>query len=114
MATRYHITLPIPEQARGDDPDLSFRAVGADRFAEELQKALRDCDLVDCWRAKQPDPEAVDEVLCQTDPLAAVIGEQRHLKIDLTVTTTLPGQVLRERMRWLAGSSWQLRDVTQA
>ena len=39
MSTRYYIRLPDPATARGDDPDLAFRAHGAEAFAEELQDA---------------------------------------------------------------------------
>ena len=30
MATRYYISLPDPARARGNDPELAFRAQGAE------------------------------------------------------------------------------------
>jgi hypothetical protein len=112
MPTRYYLTLPDPQRARGADPDLAFHAHGADAFAEELQQALRTDILFDRWRAKQPDPDAVDASLAVTDPQASVSGQQRDLRIDLVATTSIPGNVLKQRMRVLAGSGWTLTDVT--
>ena len=60
MATRYYLSLPDPEQARGGDADLAFRAQGADAIAAELQDALRNTALFERWRRSQPDPDAVD------------------------------------------------------
>ena len=114
MATRYHITLPDGALARGRDPALSFTAQGADTFAEQLQSALRSDGLFERWRAAQEDPDAVDPALGATDPDATVQGMQDDLHIDLIVVTSLPGDILRQRMRLLAGSGWQLRDVSKA
>jgi len=109
---RYYITLPDPAKARGSDPALAFTAHGADGFAEQLQTALTGTGLFERWRAKQEDPDAVGDAMAATDPSATVTGQQHDLKIDLVVNTTLPGEVLRQRLRLLAGSGWQLRDVT--
>ena len=46
------------------------------------------------------------------DPAATVRGEQSSLAIDLVATTSLPGNVFKHRLRLLAGSGWELRDVT--
>ncbi len=108
---RYYITLPNPATARGSDPALSFTAHGADGFAEELQSALTGTGLFERWKAQQEDPDAADDSMAATDPAATVSGEQSDLKIDLVVNTTLPGGILRQRLRLLAGSGWQLRDV---
>ena len=40
--------------------------------------------------------------------------EQRDLHIDLVATTSLKGDIVKHRMALLAGSHWQLRDVTAA
>ena len=109
---RYYITLPNPAKARGNDPALAFTAFGADGFAEQLQTALTGTGLFERWRAKQEDPDEVNDAMAATDPSATVTGKQHDLKIDLVVNTTLPGEVLRQRLRLLAGSGWQLRDVT--
>ncbi|MBB5207407.1 hypothetical protein [Chiayiivirga flava] len=114
MAQRYHLTLPDPAAARGSDAGLSFRSNGADGFAAELQDALRSTALFERWRNQQDDPDGVDEAMGATDPSATVTGEQRDLKIDLIATTTLSGNILKHRLRMLAGSAWQLKDVSAA
>lgn len=127
MATRYFIHLPDPGAARGNDGELAFTAHGADAFAEQLQVALRGDDLYRRWKARQPDDENDDadddaddadrnevdrdDPLAATDPAATVHGEPNDLGIDLVVTTTLSGHVLRHRLRILAGPHWELRDV---
>lgn len=114
MSHRYFITLPDPAAARGSDPDLSFQAHGAEAFARELQDALATPALFERWRAKQEDPDEVDERLGEIDPATMVEGHQSDLKIDLVVETTLPGTILQQRLRWLSGHAWQLRDVRDA
>ena len=76
MPAQYHISLPDPSKARGNDPDLSFHSQGAAGFAEELQDALRNGSLFERWKAKQPDPDAVEVQWGVTDPDATVTGEQ--------------------------------------
>ncbi len=114
MATRYYIRLPDGSRARGTTPELSFTAHSAEGFAEELQAALRSDGLFERWRKLQPEPDEVDPALAATDPNATVHGEQRDLHIDLVVTTSLPGPAFKQRLRLLAGSAWELRDVTAA
>ena len=112
MPTRYYISLPDPARARGGDAELSFRSQGADGFASELQQALQDDALFQRWRTKQDEPDEVDPALGATDPTASVSGSQDDLHIDLVVSTRLPSSILRQRLGWLAGGGWQLRDVT--
>jgi hypothetical protein len=114
MAQRYHLTLADPALARGAEPALSFRSVSADGFAAELEAALRGPALFEAWRALQEAPDEVDAALGATDPAARVTGAQRHLKIDLVATTSIPGSVLRHRLGLLAGKGWALHDVTAA
>ncbi len=114
MPTRYYVSLPKPEKARGNDAALAFSAVSADGFAQELEAALRTPALFEKWRTQQEDPDGVDPALGATDPAASVRGAQDHLHIDLEVTTSLSGELLRQRLRWLAGSHWELRDVRAA
>jgi len=114
MATRFHLTLPDPTLARGADPALSFTANGAEAFAMQLETALRDPAWIARWQAQQEDPDDVDPASLVVDPDAVVAGEQRDLKIDLTVTTTLSGNILRHRMGLLAGRNWQLHNVSAA
>lgn len=114
MTTRYYIRLPDPAKARGNDPELSFRSQGAEGFAQELQQALRDDALFLRWQARQDEPDTVDPALSATDPETRVTGQQDDLHIDLVVDTRLSSALLRQRMALLAGSHWQLRDVTAA
>jgi hypothetical protein len=108
---RYYIRLPDPTVARGEEPSLSFQALGAAAFADELSDALRHHTLFERWRAQQEAPNEIDPELGAVDPLAEVVAAQSHLAIDLEVSTTLSSNLLRQRLRWLAGSNWQLRDV---
>ena len=114
MAARYYIRLPDAKRARGGDASLSFTAVSAEGFAEQLEAALREPALFERWKGQQDDPDGVDPSLGATDPAATVRGEQDDLHIDLIATTSVPGEILRQRLRWLAGSAWELRDVTSA
>jgi hypothetical protein len=114
MATRYYLSLPDPSRARGSDPALAFNAHGADEFAAQLQDALRTPALFERWRQQQEDPDGVDASYGATDPAAVVHGQQDDLHVVLVVTTTISGNVLKHRLRLLAGSAWELRDVTAA
>ena len=109
--TTYVIRLPDPATARGSEPSLSFTANGYEAFAEQLQDALRSPALFERWRQAQPEPDEVDPALGRTDPQATVEGRREDLSVYLTATTTLPGEILRQRLRLLAGSNWELRDV---
>lgn len=113
MTIRYHISLPDPQRARAAG-GFAFRSQGAEGLAEELQDALRSDALFQRWRATQEDPDAVDPALGVTDPAATVQGEPHDLHVDLIVRTSLPGAVFKQRMRLLAGSAWELRDVRGA
>ena len=114
MATRYYISLPNPAMARGSDPALSFSAHGAEEFAAQLQDALRTTSLCERWRARQEDPDDVDPSYAAVDPNTTVHGRQDDLHVNLIVTSSIPGNVLKQRLRMLAGSGWELRDVTAA
>ncbi|MFA0924571.1 hypothetical protein [Xanthomonas fragariae] len=111
MPVNYSISLPDPKLARGGDPSVSFSAHGADAFAEQLQAALRDPSWFDRWRQLQANPDAVDPSLGVTDPSATVTGKQGDLRIDLVAITSIPGELLKQRMQVLAGHHWELRDV---
>ncbi len=111
MSVRYMIRLPDPAAARGTDPALSFSAHGYEAFAEQLEAALRTPALFERWRDAQPDPDAVDPALGATDPQARVEGRREDMSVYLTAVTSLPGEIVRQRLRWLAGSHWELRDV---
>jgi hypothetical protein len=112
MKTRYYLRLPDAKLARGPDPALAFRSESADGLAEELQSALRTPVLFERWKKSQSDPDDVDNGMAAVDPQAQVSGEQVDLHVDLVAVTSLPGAVFKHRLRLLAGSHWQLRDVT--
>ncbi|MEO5565393.1 MAG: hypothetical protein ABIR05_01840 [Luteimonas sp.] len=114
MSIRYHITLRNPEQARGDDPAFAFSGHGPQALAQEFEDALRVDTLFQRWRSAQDDPDEVDPGLGARDPDASVEGEQHDLHIELIAVTSIPGGVLKHRLRLLAGSSWELRDVSAA
>ena len=114
MPVQYAISLPDPAAAKGPDPDLSFNAHGADAFAEQLQAALSTPTLFETWRNKQEEPDDVDPALGLIDPSARVTGEQRDLRINLLATTSIPSDIFKQRMRMLAGTHWELRDVRPA
>ncbi|MGH8054567.1 MAG: hypothetical protein ACREP4_11685 [Stenotrophomonas sp.] len=111
MSVLYSISLPDPSKARGSDPRLSFTASGADAFAEQLQAALRTTELFERWKSVQDEPDDVDPSMAATDPNATVTGQQADLRINLQATTSLPGDVFKQRLRLLAGNHWELRDV---
>ena len=113
MATRYYLSLPDPSKARGAG-EFAFSSHGAEGFAQELQHALRGDALFERWRARQDDPDGVDPALGATHPGATVSGRQDDLHIDLIAVTSLPGAVFKHRLRLLAGSTWELRDVAAA
>ncbi|WDS35492.1 hypothetical protein [Pseudoxanthomonas sp.] len=108
---RYYIALPDPAKARGTEPAFSFNASGAEGFAQQLQDALRTNGLFTRWRNAQNEPDDVEPSLGAVDPTARVTGQVDDLHIDLLAETTIPGEVLKHRLRLLAGSGWQLRDV---
>ena len=70
--------------------------------------------LFERWRDLQEDPDGVEPSLGAADPSAVVTGEQTDLSVRLQATTVLPGEVFKHRLRLLAGSHWELRDVTSA
>jgi hypothetical protein len=111
MRTKYYLRLPDAAKARGSDPELAFRSVSAEGMAHELQEALRDPHLFERWRAMQDDPDSVDKGMGVTDPEATVTGKQNDLSVELVAATALPGAVFKHRLRLLAGSGWELRDV---
>ncbi|MFT3670100.1 MAG: hypothetical protein QM795_16350 [Pseudoxanthomonas sp.] len=114
MAVRYYISLPDPVRARGGDPAFSFDAHGAEEFAAQLQHALRTSSLFERWRSHQDEPDEVDASLGVIDPDATVAGKQDDLSILLVARSSIPGHVLKHRLRLLAGGAWELRDVAAA
>ena len=116
MTNRAHYYLQIKDlaHARGAEPALSYDGAGPNDFAAALQEALRSPLLFQRWRAMQPDPDSVDGHLGVTDQLATVSAKVADLHTDVEVITDLPMIIVRQRMSWLIGTSWQLHDVRHA
>lgn len=114
QAQRYYLTIANLAQAHGPDPELSFQGSSPQSFAEALQEALRHNVLFQRWKAKQPDPDEVDQSLAPVDPSATVTAEMHDLHVAVQVVTTLTHFVLRHRLFILIGPNWQLRDVAAA
>jgi hypothetical protein len=63
----------------------------------------------------QPDPDQVDQRLGVTDPSGQ--GHREGWSICTprwNVITDLPMSIVRQRLSWLIGMSWQLHDVRPA
>lgn len=108
MAT-YYIRIPDPDRARTSGT-FAFHSQSAPGMAEELQEALAGPGLFERWRDSQDDPDLVDPDLGPVDPAARVTGEG-DIAFDLVAHTSLSGEILRHRLRLLAGKAWELRDV---
>ncbi len=106
----YDIRIPDPARARAAG-QFAFGSQSAEGMAGELQAALSGTGLFDRWRAAQDDPDDVDPALGATDPSASVSGRQDDLAFDLVASTSIPGEILRQRLRLLAGGAWELRSV---
>src|SRR3954468_20094492 len=111
---RYYLGIDDLSRARGPISELSFQDNSPERFAAQLQAALREPTLWNRWRGMQPDPDAVDPSLGASDPTATVTAHQSDLHCDAEVVTSLPHAILKHRLSLLIGSHWRLRDVKSA
>jgi len=113
MASRNHYYLSIADlaHARGSVSELSYTGAGPNDFASALQDALHSSALFDRWRAMQPDPDDIDPNLGATDTQAQVSAKVADLHTEVEVLTSLPMSLLRQRLNWLIGAGWQLRDI---
>ena len=116
MSSRNHYYLSIDDLAhtRGTDARLSYDGVGPNDFAAALQEALRSPVLFEHWRALQLEPDEVDATLGATDPLAEVHAQAADLHTEVDLITSLPMSLVRQRLQWLIGTAWQLRDIRSA
>jgi len=115
MSSRNHYYLSIADltRARGSDAALRWDGAGPADFAAALEEALRSPALFERWRARQPEPDEVDPALGATDAQAQVHAKVADLHVEVDVQTSLPMSLLRQRLNWLIGAAWQLRDVRQ-
>lgn len=104
--------IRIPDTSRLDQAgQFAFDSRGPEGIAAELQDALRGTALFERWRQTQEEPDEVDPALGAVDAQTTVTARQRNLGVDLVVTTSIPGDLLRHRLGLLAGKAWELRDV---
>ena len=111
---RYYIVVDDLARAHGEVGELSYTGESPNEFAAALQAALRSSGLFQRWKALQPDPDAIDDSMGQSDPSATVTAKQTDVHCDATITTTLPHSIIRHRLSLLIGRHWTLRDVTAA
>lgn len=116
MATvqRYMFSIDDLAKARGESSELAFQGDSPELFASQLQSALREPALWQRWRAMQPDPDAVDPALGQSDPTATVEAHQSDVHVSCVVISSLPHAIIQHRMTLLIGRHWTLRDVSAA
>ena len=107
----YYFSIDELKSARGENAELAFNGHSPEALAEILQKALRDPDLWERWRATQPEPDEIDPSTGATDPNAVVTAEQSDLHTDVEVLTTLPHAIIKHRLTLLVGRNWKLHDV---
>ena len=97
--------------AHGADPDLAFAGASPEALAAALTDALRTPALFGRWRGKQDEPDKVPATLGATDAAASVRAAQHDLYVEVEVRTSLPHALLKQRLEWLIGAHWTLRDV---
>ncbi len=116
MATlqRYMFSIDDLAKARGESHELSFQGDSSESFATLLQQSLREPVLWQRWKSMQPDPDAVDPALGQSDPTATVEAHQSDVHVSVTVVSSLPHAVIKHRMTLLIGRHFTLRDVSAA
>jgi len=116
MAIRSHYYLSVADLAhvRGPVASLSYDGAGPNDLAAAVQNAMRSTDLFERWRAMQDEPDDVDPSLGAVDPQAAASARVSDLRTDMDLITDLPMSIVRQRLNWLIGNSWQLRDMRKA
>ena len=102
-------SAPVPALDRDLIARLRFDVIAASWTTDTLETLLSDGALSALMRdSRLP---ALVELAGVTDPAATVTGKQGDLRIDLVATTSIPGDLLKQRMQALAGHHWELRDV---
>lgn len=109
--TTFLLRIEDPNQARGDEPSLSFSGQTNEGLAEALSDALRTPVLFERWRVLQEEPDEVDPGLGAVDDQAQVRAQSKGSRYYLEVRTSLPHALLKQRLDWLIGHHWSLRDV---
>lgn len=110
---RYYLSVANLAQSRGSEPALAFDGIGPEALAAQLQDALRSDGLFQRWKAMQPDPDEVDPSLGATDAAAEATGTETS-RSEIELVTSLPMSIVKQRLNWLIGPTWQLRDMKSA
>lgn len=98
-------------RARGVEPALAFSGGSPEALAEAIEDALRNPALFTRWRALQHDPDKVPAELGALDPGASARADQRDLHVELEIRSALPMKIIAQRLTWLIGPHWDLRNV---
>lgn len=98
-------------RARGVEPALAFTGGSPETLADAIEDALRNPALFARWRALQHDPDKVPAELGALDPGAGVRADQRDLHVELEIRSALPMKIIAQRLTWLIGPHWDLRNV---
>ncbi|HEY4143716.1 hypothetical protein [Pinirhizobacter sp.] len=110
---RYYLSVDNLAAAKGREPSLAFEGIGPAALAAALTEAMRSDTLFERWKALQAEPDDVDPSLGVTDPSAQATGKETG-RSEIELVTTLPMSIVRQRLTWLIGSSWQMRDIKAA
>lgn len=98
-------------RAHGSDPALAFTGSSPEALAEAIEDALQAPALFERWRAMQSEPDKVPDALGAVDASASVRADQRDLHVELEIQTALPMKLIAQRLTWLIGPHWDLRNV---
>lgn len=109
--TSFSIHIEHFDGAHGADPALAFSGSSPDALATAITDALRHPRLFHRWREQQPEPDKVPAALGQLDPMASARAEQRDLHVELEIQSDLPMKLIAQRLTWLIGPHWDLRNV---
>jgi len=109
--TMYLLRINDFTHAHGENPLLAFQGASPEALAKVLADALQQPRLFELWRQQQEDPDKIDPALGHTDDTTTVVAEQHDLHVELQVRTRLPHRILKQRLNWLIGHSWELCDV---
>jgi hypothetical protein len=110
---RYYLSVEDLTAAKGREPSLAFEGIGPEALAAALTDAMRSDALFERWKALQAEPDDVDPSLGVTDPSAQATGKQAS-RAEIELVTGLPMSIVKQRLTWLIGSSWQMRDIRAA
>lgn len=98
-------------RAHGADPALAFTGSSPGALAGAIEDALQKPALFERWRAMQDEPDKVPAALGVMDATASVRADQRDLHVELEIRSTLPMKLIAQRLTWLVGPHWDLRNV---